>query len=170
MRRRDVLGLLAGAALPWPRPARASQALLDDSVGFTGQILFLAIKTPALVLGVVRDGQTSIQGFGRRADNVNEAPGADTIFRIGSITKAFNGQLLASLAADGVVSLADPLTKYLPEFIAPPSEGGRPIRLIDRANHSAGLPREVPHAEGPPGNPFVNLTREAFAGWLKSNP
>lgn len=170
MRRRDVLGLLAGAVLPWPRPARASQALLDESVGFAGQILFLAIKTPALVLGVVHDGQTSIQGFGRRADNPNEAPGADTLFRIGSITKAFTGQVLASLAADGVVSLADPLTKYAPEFIAPMSEGGRPIRLIDLATHSAGLPREVPHEAGPPANPFVNITTDAFAAWLKANP
>jgi serine-type D-Ala-D-Ala carboxypeptidase/endopeptidase len=151
MRRRDVLGLLAGVALPWPRPARASQALLDESVGFASQILFLAIKTPALVLGVVRNGQTSIQGFGRRADDANEPPGADTLFRIGSITKAFTGQVLASLAADGVVSLADPLTKYAPEFIAPMSEGGRPIRLIDLATHSAGLPREVPHAPGAAG-------------------
>jgi D-alanyl-D-alanine-carboxypeptidase/D-alanyl-D-alanine-endopeptidase len=101
MRRRDALGLLAAAALPWPRRALASQALLDESVGFAGQVLFPAIKTSALVLGVVRDGQTSIQGFGRRPDNVNEAPGADTLFRIGSITKAFTGQVLASLAADG---------------------------------------------------------------------
>ena len=104
------------------------------------------------------DGQTSIQGFGSRADNPNEAPGADTLFRIGSITKAFTGQVLASLAADGVVSLADPLTKYAPEFIAPMSEGGRPIRLIDLATHSAGLPREVPHEAGPPDDPFVNIT------------
>src|SRR5271167_2711577 len=170
MRRRDVLGLLAGAALPWPRPARASQALLDEAVGFAGQILFLAIKTPALVLGVVHGGQTSIQGFGRRADNPNEAPGADTLFRIGSITKAFTGQVLASLAADGVVSLADPLTKYAPEFVAPLSEGGRPIRLIDLATHSAGLPREVPHAPGPPDDPFAHITPDAFAAWLKTNP
>jgi len=170
MRRRDVLGLIAGAALPWPYPTRASQALLDDSVGFTGQILFLTVKTPALVLGVVRNGQTSIQGFGRRAADASEPPAADTLFRIGSITKAFTGQLLASLTADGAVSLADPLTKYVPEFIAPMSEGGRPIRLIDLATHSAGLPREVPHAPGPPEDPFVNVTHDAFVAWLKANP
>jgi D-alanyl-D-alanine-carboxypeptidase/D-alanyl-D-alanine-endopeptidase len=69
-----------------------------------------------------------------------------------------------------VVSLADPLTKYVPDFIAPLSEGGRPIRLIDLATHSAGLPREVPHEPGPPDNPFVHITREAFVAWLKSNP
>ena len=69
-----------------------------------------------------------------------------------------------------MVGLADPLTKYAPEFVAPLSEGGRPIRLIDLATHSAGLPREAPHEPGPPDNPFVNITREAFAGWLKTNP
>jgi serine-type D-Ala-D-Ala carboxypeptidase/endopeptidase len=169
IRRRDVLGLLTAAALPWPRSAQANQPLLDESVGFAGQILFLALKTPALVLGVVRDGQTSIQGFGHRADNENEAPGADTLFRIGSITKSFTGQVLASLAADGIVSLADPLTKYCPEF-ASMSAGGRPIRLIDLATHSAGLPREVPHEPGPPDDPFVNITPEAFTAWLKANP
>ena len=69
-----------------------------------------------------------------------------------------------------MVSLADPLTKYVPEFIAPMSEGGRPIRLIDLATHSAGLPREVPHAPGPPEDPFVNVTHDAFVAWLKANP
>jgi D-alanyl-D-alanine-carboxypeptidase/D-alanyl-D-alanine-endopeptidase len=169
IRRRDVLGLLAAAALPWSRSAQASQALLDESVDFTGQLLFLALKTPALVFGAVRDGQTAIQGFGHRADNANEAPGVDTLFRIGSVTKSFTGQVLASLAADGIVSLADPLTKYCPEF-ASMSEGERPVRLIDLATHSAGLPREVPHEPGPPDDPFVNVTPEAFAAWLKANP
>src|SRR5271165_4140915 len=45
MRRRDALALLAGAALPWPLPARARQAELDEAVGFSGQILFLAART-----------------------------------------------------------------------------------------------------------------------------
>ncbi|MBV8793979.1 MAG: D-alanyl-D-alanine-carboxypeptidase/endopeptidase AmpH [Hyphomicrobiales bacterium] len=167
MRRRDVLGLLTAASLPWSHPARASQALLDESVGFAGQILFLSLKVPALVIGVIRDGQTSIQGFGRRADTTNEAPGADTLFRIGSVTKSFAGQVLASLAADGIVSLADPLTKYCPEFA---SQGSQPIRLIDLVTHSAGLPREVPHDPGPPDYPFVNITPDAFTGWLRANP
>ena len=170
MRRRDALALLAGMALPWPLAARAGQAELDEAVGFAGQVLFLAVKTPALVVGVVRNGETSIQGFGRSADGTSAEPDGNTLFRIGSVTKAFTGQVLASLAADGVVSLADPLTKYVPEFIAPLSEGGRPIRLIDLATHSAGLPREVPHEAGPPDNPFVNITAKAFEGWLKANP
>jgi D-alanyl-D-alanine-carboxypeptidase/D-alanyl-D-alanine-endopeptidase len=170
MRRRDALALLAGAALPWPLRARAGQAELDEAVGFTGQVLALGLKVPALVMGAVRNGETSIHGFGRRAEGAEAAPEGDTLFRIGSITKAFTGQLLASLAADGVVSLADPLTKYVPEFISPLSEGGRPIRLVDLATHSAGLPREVPHASGPTDNPFLTITPDAFTAWLTANP
>ena len=170
MRRRDVLALLAAAALPWSTKARAGQAELDEAVGFAGQVLFLAAKVPALVIGVVRNGQTSVQGFGHSADGSDAEPDGGTLFRIGSITKVFTGQVLASLAADNVVSLADPLTKYVPDFIAPLSEAGRPIRLVDLATHSAGLPREVPHAPGPPDDPFATITREAFVAWLKDNP
>jgi D-alanyl-D-alanine-carboxypeptidase/D-alanyl-D-alanine-endopeptidase len=170
MRRRDVLALIAGAAVPWPRPARASQAMLEEAVDFAGQILFLAAKVPALVIGAVQNGHVFIQGFGRRIDGADAPPDAATLFRIGSVTKAFTGQVLASLALDGVVSLADPLTKYAPEFVAPLSEGGRPIRLIDLATHSAGLPREVPHEPGPPDNPYAAITPEAFTAWLKSHP
>src|SRR5271166_3390408 len=170
MRRRDALALLAGAAFPWPKRARATQAALDEAVGFTGQVLFLATKPPALIIGAIVNGQTSIQGFGRRDDTSDAEPDGNTLFRIGSITKAFTGQVLASLAADGVVSLTDPLTKYAPRFIAPLSEGGRPIRLVDLATHSAGLPREVPHEPGPPDDPFVNITFDAFERWLKNNP
>jgi D-alanyl-D-alanine-carboxypeptidase/D-alanyl-D-alanine-endopeptidase len=170
MRRREVLSLLAGMALPWPRPAGATQAALDEAVDFAGQVLFIATKVPALVIGVVQNGRTAIKGFGRRNDDGNGEPHGSSVFRIGSITKAFTGQVLASLAADGVVSLADPLTKYAPEFVAPLSEGGRPIRLVDLATHSAGLPREVPHEPGPPDHPFVNITPEAFSAWLKTHP
>ena len=168
--RRDVLALFAGAAAPWPRRARASQAMLDEAVGFAGQVLFLAAKVPALVIGAVQNGHTSIQGFGRRFDGADASPDARTLFRIGSVTKAFTGQVLASLAADSVVGLADPLTRYAPEFIAPLSEGGRPIRLVDLATHSAGLPREVPHERGPPGDPYATITPEAFTAWLESHP
>ena len=167
--RRGALALMAGAAMPWPRSARAESSLLDETVGFAGQILFLAMKVPALVIGVVQDGKTSIQGFGRRAENSDAEPDGASMFRIGSITKAFTGQVLASLAADRIVGLADPLAKHLPD-LAKGWSPDRPIRLIDLATHSAGLPREVPHAPGPPDNPFVNITPAAFAAWLKANP
>ncbi len=170
MRRREALGLLAGAALS--RPLRAMAApppLLEESAGFAGQIFFIGQKPPAFVLGVVRDGETAVFGFGKRGQNAPDEPKADTLFRIGSITKAFTGQVLASLAADGIVKLTDPVTKYAPAFDAAMSKD-RPIRLIDLATHSSGLPREVPREDGPPDDPFVHVTLKAYSEWMKSNP
>jgi D-alanyl-D-alanine-carboxypeptidase/D-alanyl-D-alanine-endopeptidase len=129
----------------------------------------VAAHPPAFVLGAIRGGETAVAGYGNIAANRKDEPTGDTLFRIGSITKAFTGQTLANLAADGSVKLTDPLTKYLPNFATPLSPDP-PIRLIDLATHSAGLPREVPREEGPPDNPFVHVTREAYASWVKANP
>jgi serine-type D-Ala-D-Ala carboxypeptidase/endopeptidase len=111
MRRHEVLALLGGAVPPEPRLARAAEAGLDEAVRFAGGVLFPASKVPALVVGAVVNGRTSIHGFGCREDAVNEQPVGDTLFRIGSVSKAFAGHVLASLVADGIVGLADPLTK-----------------------------------------------------------
>ena len=161
------VAILAGFALVSAggiASARAD-ALLEETVGFTGQIFFLEHKVPGLVIGAVRNGQIFVEGFGQRSDTDKQAPDGNTLMRIGSITKAFTGEMLASLAADGTVGLADPLIKRAPQFA--PDKG---IRLIDLVTHSAGLPREVPHEPGPPDNPFVHITQKAFADWLKTNP
>ena len=164
MRRRDALALLAGAALPWPlaRARGPGGARRGGRLHGPGPVP----RTQAPCPRHRRRPQRPDVDPGLRPPRTTvptPPPDGGTLFRIGSITKAFTGQVLASLAADGVVSLADPLTKYVPDFIAPLSEGGRPIRLIDLATHSAGLPREVPHEPGPPDNPFITITPEAFA-------
>jgi D-alanyl-D-alanine-carboxypeptidase/D-alanyl-D-alanine-endopeptidase len=90
--------------------------------------------------------------------------------RIGSVTKAFTGQVLAGLAADGTVGLADPLAERLHWDVEIPSRDGRDIRLIDLATHAGGLPREVPRDPGPEDDPFATITREAFVAALRSEP
>jgi D-alanyl-D-alanine-carboxypeptidase/D-alanyl-D-alanine-endopeptidase len=148
-----------------------ADALLDEIVEFNGEIFFIDTKVPALVIGAVRDGEISVKGFGERAGPGSPAPDGDTIIRIGSITKAFTGEVLAHLTAEGTVELADPLSKWAPDLASGASGADvPPIRLIDLATHAAGLPREVPHEPGPDNDPFVNITREGFAAWLKKEP
>lgn len=89
--------LVAGFAASASR-ARAD-ALLDEMVAFTGQVFILDTKVPAVVIGAVRDGEISVSGFGERAGPGSQAPDGDTIMRIGSITKAFTGDVLVHLAA-----------------------------------------------------------------------
>jgi serine-type D-Ala-D-Ala carboxypeptidase/endopeptidase len=151
------------------RPVRAD-ALLDEIVGFTGQIFIIDTKVPAVVIAAIRDGETSVRGFGERAGEGSPPPDGDTILRLGSITKAFTGEMLAHLTADGTVELTQPLAKWAPDLAAGASSDAQRIRLIDLATHAGGLPREVPHEPGPDDDPYATITREAFAAWLKQKP
>lgn len=149
--------------------ARAD-ALLDEIVGFTGQVFILDTKVPAVVIGAVRDGEISVAGFGERAGPGSPAPDGDTVMRLGSITKAFTGDVLAHLVANGTVGLSDPLTKWQPD-LGPGVNGDLDrVTLLNLATHSGGFPREVPHQPAPDDDPFSTITRDAFAGWIKKEP
>ena len=141
--------------------------VLDEIVDFTGQILFIETKVPALVIGAVRQGSVSVSGFGECAGPGSPPPDGATLLRIGSVTKSFAGEMLAHMTAAGTVKLTDPLVKLVPYFaVAADADAGR-IRLLDLATHAGGLPREVPHAAGSDDDPFAPITRAAFAAWLK---
>ena len=151
-------------------PMARADALLDEVVDFTGQIFFIDTKVPAVVIGAVRDGDTAVAGFGERAGPGSPAPDGDTIMRIGSITKAFTGDVLAHMAAKGTVALTDPLTKWQPD-LGPSLNGDlERVTLLNLATHAGGFPREVPHEDGPDTDPFATITRDAFAAWIKREP
>ena len=171
--RRRALALaslpLAGSLFSAP-PLRAQDRLLDEIVSFTGAMLFLDARVPALILGAVRDGRTAVFGFGETSDGSGKKPDGYTMLRIGSITKAFTGQVLAGLVSQGTVRLTDRLQDRLGWPVKVPERDGRPIRLIELATHTSGLPREVERTPGPPDDPFRTLTQEAYVKGLQSNP
>lgn len=165
-------------ALICPHTSQADY-FLDEMVGFTGEVFFLEHSVPALVIGAVRNGEITIQGFGKvvdtcddkcdNCDNKCKEPDGDTILRIGSITKAFNGEVLAHLVAGNIVQLTEPITKTVPEIATnakAKADVGR-IRLIDLTTHSAGLLREVPRKPGREKDP---VTVQDFTNWLEKEP
>lgn len=147
----------------------AADTLLEETVGFTGEIMFLEAGVPGMVLAAVRGDESVVFGYGETAKGNGVTPDGRSLLRIGSMTKAFTGEVMARLAAEGVIGFADPLSEHLDLGITYPSVDGRDIRLIDLATHSGGLPREVPVPPGPPDDPFRNITLEAFADWLAAN-
>jgi D-alanyl-D-alanine-carboxypeptidase/D-alanyl-D-alanine-endopeptidase len=165
-----LLAVMTIGACLFGASARAQQKLLDETVEFTGTVLFLQSHVPALIIGAVRDGKTAVFGFGETSDGSGKAPDRHTMLRIGSITKAFTGHVLAGLAADGTVKLTDRLQDRIGWNVTIPSRDGNPIRLIELATHSSGLPREVERKSGPPDDPFSTLTPEAYRNGLASDP
>lgn len=150
--------------------ARAEDKLLNEIVEFNGTMLFLESRVPGMVIGVVRNGETAVFGFGENADGSGKAPDGQTLLRIGSITKAFTGQALAGLVSQGTVKLTDRLQDRIGWPVKVPEKGGRPIRLIELATHTSGLPREVDRAPGPADDPFRTLTQDTYIKGLQSDP
>lgn len=96
---------------------------------------------PGLAIAVVQDGEVVfIRGFGL-ADMEGERPVTpDTLFAIGSTTKAFTATIIGSLVDEGKMSWDDQVTKYLPDF-APPVDGEGLILLRDMLCHRTGFTR-----------------------------
>ncbi len=87
---------------------------------------------------------------------------AETVYRIGSITKMFTALMLEQLSEAGKVRLSDPVEKYFPEIktVQGRIPDAPPITLIQLATHTSGLGRE-------PDNTDTYVTG-AVAGWEKT--
>ena len=93
----------------------------------------------------------------------------NTLFEIGSITKAFTGALLAEMATRGEVKLEDPISKYLPKSVRAPSRNGKQITLLDLATQSSGLPRLPSNMRpGDMANPYADYTVDKLYEFLSS--
>ena len=161
-----VVMMFAGFTLSGIHAAKADP-FLDELVEFTGGVFYLEQKVPAVIIGVVRNGEMSVRGFGERAGKDSKAPDGDTVIRIGSITKAFTGEVLAHLAAGNIVQLTQPLTRTWPELAVNTKADVGHIRLVDLVTHSAGLPREVSRMPGAEKDP---IAAQDFINWLKKEP
>jgi serine-type D-Ala-D-Ala carboxypeptidase/endopeptidase len=150
--------------------ATAEDRLLTEALNFTGALTYLSTKVPGLILVAVRNGEMAFAGFGSITDKSDKTPDADTMFRIGSISKVFCGEVLASMVLDGKVRFSDRLQDRLGYDVTLPEKAGHPIRLIDLVTQASGLPREVPRADGPPNDPFGTNTKEAQIADLKTDP
>jgi CubicO group peptidase (beta-lactamase class C family) len=81
--------------------------------------------------------------FGFISPEKNNLVNQNTIYRIGSITKSFTGFLLLKLNQDKVLSLDDPIEKYLPEIKTLVDYNSHPsISFRQLASHTSGLDRE----------------------------
>ncbi|WP_437971329.1 serine hydrolase domain-containing protein [Sorangium sp. So ce260] len=101
-------------------------------------------KLPGFSIGVVIDGELAYsRGFGLSNPATSAAPDADTVYRVGSITKTFTATAVLQLRDQGKLSLDDPASRYLPELakVVYPTADSPRITLRHLLTHSSGLPR-----------------------------
>lgn len=101
-----------------------------------------ATKAPGFAVAVV-DGDKIIysQGFGY-SDYENKTPvDANTLFAIGSATKAFTSAILGQLRAEDKLSFDDSPLKHIPELKFYNDDLNNHVIIKDLMRHSTGLPR-----------------------------
>lgn len=99
---------------------------------------------PAISIALV-DDQTIVwsKGFGFADPEAKIPASADTVYRVGSISKLFTDIAIMQLAEKGEIDIDAPVTKYLPDF-RPKNSFGKAITLRQLMSHRSGLVRETP--------------------------
>ena len=143
---------------------------MEETVQLLGEAYITEGPLVSAMVGIVDNGEQKIYSFGVKESGKEEAPDANTIYEIGSISKTFTGTLLAIQSLEGQVSVDQPIEKYLPEGVTIPQKDGQQITFLDLVTHSSGLPRM-------PGNfnkyvkknrdPYVNYPVSASYDFLK---
>jgi CubicO group peptidase (beta-lactamase class C family) len=97
---------------------------------------------PGLSLVIVKDDRVVyMKGFGYKDFEKRVPVTPDTLFAIGSSSKAFTAMLVAMAADEGKLSLDDSPKKFLPYFRLQDPDADARITLRDLLSHSSGLNR-----------------------------
>ncbi len=100
-----------------------------------------ANQIPGMAFGVARDGEILESGGVGFSDLAEEIPtDPDTVYGIGSITKSFTCLAVMQLQERGVLSVEDPVNKWLPEFRLPGDADTEGITLHHLMTHTSGMP------------------------------
>jgi len=104
-------------------------------------------KIPGISIGLIDENGTQFFNYGEIKKESGIEPTPNTLFEIGSMTKTFTAILTVQLQNEGLLSLDDPIIKFLPEFAGSDFEKNK-ITFYHLITHTSGLV-EVPLREYP---------------------
>jgi CubicO group peptidase (beta-lactamase class C family) len=131
-----------------------------ESIGRFAVEQLAAWEVPGCAIAAVREGDVVLAtGRGLRDLGAELPVTPDTLFAIGSTTKAFTAATVGTLVDDGLLEWERPLRDYLPELrLHDPVVTDR-LSVIDLLSHRSGLPgHDVAHL-GHPARSRAELVR-----------
>src|ERR1700751_5957624 len=118
-----------------PKPAHSVQELQQP----IGKILKHSHPPGFSVAIVQRDCPESVAGLGKPDVSSDRSVTPETLFRIGSTSKAFASLAILMLVHPGKLSLDDPVHKLAPEvWFENPWEDTDPVRVVHLLEHTTG--------------------------------
>lgn len=115
-------------------------SFITDSLDAYVEKALTTWQIPGAAVSVVKDGEIVVmKGYGVRQIGKDNKVDENTLFMIGSNTKAFTGTALALLEHDGKCSLNDNVQKYLPDFTMKDPWVAKELNLTDIVSHRMGM-------------------------------
>jgi CubicO group peptidase (beta-lactamase class C family) len=97
-------------------------------------------RVPGAAVCIVKDGKVVwMKGYGIKELGLNDKVDENTLFMIGSNTKAFTATALAMLEVQGKLSLDDKVTRYIPTFRLDNKPAGEMTTIRDLLCHRIGF-------------------------------
>ena len=117
-------------------PLQERLALLDARIDRAR----VRLGVPGAALVIVKDGRVvHLHGYGERDREAKQPVTADTLFAIGSTTKAFTAMLVMMAVESGAIALSDSPRKCLPKFKLRDPDADARITIRDLMTHGSGL-------------------------------
>jgi serine beta-lactamase-like protein LACTB len=142
-----LLFLFCGTTSVWAEPTVGPARKYDAVARALTKFIEREVRDkdlPALSIALVDDQKIVwAKGFGFADPQAKKPATADTIYRVGSVSKLFTDLAIMQIVERDALDLDAPITKYLPDF-KPNNPFDKPITLRQMMAHRSGLVREPP--------------------------
>jgi CubicO group peptidase (beta-lactamase class C family) len=119
-----------------------------------------AWEVPGCAVAIVREGRVELAGgWGLRDREAGLPVTQDTLFAIGSVTKAFTATAVGALVDEGLLEWDSPLRDYVPGIRLHDSFVSDRLTIVDLLSHRSGLPRHDLTWIGQPGRSRTEIVR-----------
>jgi CubicO group peptidase (beta-lactamase class C family) len=119
-----------------------------------------AWEVPGCAVAVVRDGRVELAGgWGLRDREAGLPVTSDTLFAIGSVTKAFTATAVGALVDEGLLDWDRPLRDYVPGVQLNDPFASDRLTIVDLLSHRSGLPRHDLTCIGQPDRSRAEIVR-----------
>lgn len=113
---------------------QTKQVPLDTLVKRLGETFMKDKQAVGLSIGVYNNGANYFYNFGTTEKGKTQPPTQNTVYEIGSVTKAFVSLILANAVIEKKVKLDDDIRKYLDGVYPNLEYQKKPIKLVHLAN------------------------------------
>ncbi len=127
------LNAIAADTNAWPKTIPELQSAIEKVLKET--------KTPGAGIAIVsREKVEWVAGVGKADVAANRPATADTLFRIGSVSKGFAALSALQLQEEGKLKLSDTVRQWVPDVaFVNPWESNDPVRLVNLMEHTSGF-------------------------------